>query len=69
MQQKLGETINASENANIIIDGHYASAVTPTEHVAQVFVLRRNPRGAQEFHGEVWVHGQQALGEFAGGNH
>lgn len=49
MQQKLGETINASENANIIIDGHYASAVTPTEHVAQVFVLRRDPRELKQF--------------------
>ena len=49
MQEKLGETINASENANIIIDGHYASAVTPTEHVAQVFVLRRDPRELKQF--------------------
>ena len=49
MQQKLGETINASENANIIIDGHYASAVTPAEHVAQVFVLRRDPRELKQF--------------------
>ena len=44
MPRKLAETINASENANIIIDGHYASAVTPTEQVTQVFVLRRDPR-------------------------
>ena len=49
MQEKLGETINASEHANIIIDGHYASAVTPTEHVAQVFVLRRDPRELKVF--------------------
>ena len=49
MQEKLGETINASENANIIVDGHYASAVTPTEHVAQVFVLRRDPRELKQF--------------------
>jgi adenylate kinase len=49
MQQSLGETINASEHANIIIDGHYASAVTPTEHVAQVFVLRRDPRELKQF--------------------
>jgi len=40
---KLAETINASEKPNIIIDGHYASAVTPQELVSYVFVLRRNP--------------------------
>jgi adenylate kinase len=44
MPRKLTETINASENTNIIIDGHYASAVTPTEQVTNVFVLRRDPR-------------------------
>ena len=49
MQQQLSETINASGNANIVIDGHYASAVTPTEHVAQVFVLRRDPRELKVF--------------------
>lgn len=49
MQQKLSETIKASKNANIIIDGHYASAVTPKEHVANVFVLRRDPRELKQF--------------------
>jgi adenylate kinase len=44
MQQKLGETIDSSNKTDIIIDGHYASAVTPTQHVAHVFVLRRNPK-------------------------
>jgi adenylate kinase len=44
MPRKLAETINASENTNIIIDGHYATAVTPTEQVTNVFVLRRDPR-------------------------
>jgi len=44
MTQKLTETIDASDNANIVIDGHYAAAVTPKEHVAQVFVLRRHPK-------------------------
>ena len=43
MHKKLSETINASSNENIIIDGHYAAAVTPAELVTQVFVLRRNP--------------------------
>ena len=44
MQTKLGEAIDVSNNVNIVIDGHYASAVTPTQHVAQVFVLRRHPK-------------------------
>jgi adenylate kinase len=43
MPKKLAETINASSKTDIIIDGHYAAAVTPTELVSQVFVLRRNP--------------------------
>ncbi len=49
MPQKLSETINASNKDNVIIDGHYASAVTPTEHVAHVFVLRRNPKELKQF--------------------
>src|SRR5665647_778383 len=35
MPKKLTETINSSTKANIIIDGHYASAVTPTELVTK----------------------------------
>ena len=49
MRRKLGETINASDKANIIIDGHYASAVTPTKLVSEVFVLRRNPKELKRF--------------------
>lgn len=49
MPEKLAETIDATDNVNIIIDGHYASAVTPTKHVAQVFVLRRNPKELKLF--------------------
>jgi len=49
MRTKLEQTINATDNANIIIDGHYAAAVTPTELVANVFVLRRNPKELKEF--------------------
>jgi adenylate kinase len=49
MQQHLNQTINQTDNANIIIDGHYASAVTPDQHVAQVFVLRRNPKELRTF--------------------
>ncbi len=49
MQQKLAQTIDETDNANIIVDGHYASAVTPTQHAAQVFVLRRNPKELKLF--------------------
>jgi adenylate kinase len=49
MQKKLAETITASNNSNIIIDGHYAAAVTPTSLVSQVFVLRRNPKELRKF--------------------
>jgi len=42
MRKSLGESISATK-ADIIIDGHYAAAVTPFEFVTQVFVLRRNP--------------------------
>ncbi len=44
IQQELKNAIDATENQNIIIDGHYAAAVTPQECVPQVFVLRRNPK-------------------------
>jgi adenylate kinase len=49
MRERLGETIDASSNANIIIDGHYASAVTPVQNVPLVFVLRRNPKELKVF--------------------
>ena len=49
MPEKLMETIKSSTKANIIIDGHYASAVTPTELVTKVFVLRRNPKELKKF--------------------
>lgn len=48
MRQKLAQTINASENQNIIIDGHYAAAVTPPALTTHVFVLRKNPRELKE---------------------
>ena len=44
MRTKLTETINAADNTNIIIDGHYAAAVTPTNLTTHVFVLRKNPK-------------------------
>ena len=49
MQQTLNQTIETTANPNIVIDGHYAAAVTPTQHVAHVFVLRRNPKELKTF--------------------
>ncbi len=49
MGAKLAQTIETSENNNIIVDGHYAAAVIPTDFVANVFVLRRNPKELKEF--------------------
>ena len=49
MLVKLAETINKSKKVSIIIDGHYASSVTPTELVTKVFVLRRNPKELKKF--------------------
>jgi adenylate kinase len=49
MHTKLKQTIETSENNNIIVDGHYAAAVTPTTLVSYVFVLRRNPKELKEF--------------------
>jgi adenylate kinase len=49
MRTKLTETINATDKDNIIIDGHYASAVTPANLVTNVFVLRRNPKELKQF--------------------
>jgi adenylate kinase len=48
MHAKLAQTIETSENSNIIVDGHYAAAVTPTNLVSNVFVLRRNPKELKE---------------------
>ena len=49
MQKKLKETIETSKHTNIIVDGHYAAAVTPNKQVTIVFVLRRNPKELKEF--------------------
>jgi adenylate kinase len=49
MRSKLTETISSANKANIIIDGHYASAVTPKKLVTNVFVLRRNPKELKQF--------------------
>lgn len=44
MKKKLAQTITETPNTNIIIDGHYAPAVTPADKTTHVFVLRRNPK-------------------------
>jgi adenylate kinase len=49
LRRKLKESILASTNANVIVDGHYAAAVTSTELVTKVFVLRRNPKELKDF--------------------
>ena len=49
MRHKLTELIDAAEKPNIVIDGHYAAAVTPKDKVTRVFVLRRNPIELHEF--------------------
>lgn len=48
MRHKLAETINQTQK-DIIIDGHYAAAVTPADLVSNVFVLRRNPEELKTF--------------------
>ncbi len=43
MRAKLAKLIVTEHKPDLIIDGHYAAAVTPNEKVTHVFVLRRNP--------------------------
>jgi len=49
MRQKLEETVRKIPNTDVVIDGHYAAAVVPTEIVSNVFVLRRNPKELKRF--------------------
>jgi adenylate kinase len=48
MRRKLRAIIEKAET-DIIVDGHYAAAVTPKSLVTNVFVLRRNPVELREF--------------------
>jgi len=48
MRRKLKALI-AKAQTDIVIDGHYAAAVTPKAPVSNVFVLRRNPVQLREF--------------------
>jgi len=43
MRQKIREIIRTTGKPAVLIDGHYASSVTPRAVVTKVFVLRRNP--------------------------
>jgi adenylate kinase len=48
MRRKLKAIITKTD-ADTVIDGHYAAAVTPKTLVTHVFVLRRNPTDLREF--------------------
>ncbi len=48
MRRKLKATIEKTQT-DIVIDAHYAAAVTPKVQVTNVFVLRRNPIELREF--------------------
>lgn len=43
MKKKLTETITTADKATVIVDGHYAAAITQKKLVTRVFVLRRSP--------------------------
>ena len=49
MRSALTDTINQTQKANVIVDGHYATAVIPPNLSTHVFVLRRNPKELKEF--------------------
>ena len=49
MRIKINETIDATEKLNIVVDGHYASAIVPKSHVTRIVVLRRNPIELRRF--------------------
>jgi adenylate kinase len=49
MRRKIRETIDTSEKSTVIVDGHYAAAVVPKNHVTHIFVLRRNPVELRRF--------------------
>lgn len=49
MRTKLTEVIGETAKADIVVDGHYASAVVPPSLATRVFVLRRNPKELKQF--------------------
>jgi adenylate kinase len=49
MRRKIKEIVDKTENNNVVIDGHFAAAVTSKTIATHVFVLRRNPTQLREF--------------------
>ncbi len=49
MKNKLSEAISQIDSPNVIVDGHYATAVVPPTLATHVFVLRRNPKELKQF--------------------
>jgi len=49
MKRKIGQIVRESDKENIVVDGHYAAGVVPSELVTYVFVLRRDPVELRKF--------------------
>jgi adenylate kinase len=49
MRRRIAEAIKTTDKATVVVDGHYASAVTSSRVVNYVFVLRRNPKELKQF--------------------
>jgi adenylate kinase len=43
MRRKLRQIIEKTDQADLIVDGHYAAAVSPKTRTSNIFVLRRHP--------------------------
>lgn len=43
MKKRISQIIKQTDKTDIVIDGHYAANVVPTDLVTHVFVLRRDP--------------------------
>lgn len=48
MRRRLKQIITQTTSNDIIIDGHYAAAVTPASLTTYIFVLRRHPQQLRE---------------------
>ena len=59
MKAKIAKILEETEKATVIIDGHYAAAVTPKDEVTRVFVLRRNPIELHSFMTKCCFSGQK----------
>ena len=59
MKAKIAKILEETEKATVIIDGHYAAAVTPKDEVTLVFVLRRNPIELHSFMKKCGFNGQK----------